>query len=174
VYEEEFVSEGFWKTAMDSRSFSYAEGTTGKPYGWLYQKSGLRNVIQASGKARDHWVSIVNEMLRPDPNRKHFISGEKNGSRLYVASSCKNLIREIESWTWRQVRRKDGTEKWVMLDSNDHGPSALGYLIQIPPRFLGNVFIQRKLAQSDPNNYWADPLQKRRQICVATLGYRAM
>jgi len=175
-FEEVFTREGFWKTAMDSRSFSYREGNTGIPYGELYRMNGIRNIVQASGKETEHWLPIVHALMLPDKNRINPFTGEQGSPRLFVSSRCINLRREIGGWGYRTVYRKDGTSREVPADSDDHGPKTLGYIVQIPPVYIGNMFKSGPKSQGySGGNYWADPLQKHKHKAKGDmLGYRPM
>lgn len=174
LYQEVFVREGFKATAMDGRSFDMPEKFTGKTYGWLYRQAGLRNLVKASGKHYDHWVPIVNSMFL---NAARAAKGEDiPGAKLWIFNTCVNLKRELMSWGYRESVREDKEDPETPRDKDDHGPTALGYMAQIPMRFMGNDYTGNAIPFRDPNNYWADPMNRpnvpeRRRTA---LGYRPM
>ena len=162
LYEEVFVREGIVRTALDGRSFKYPEKMTGKTYGWLYQQAGLKNLVPASYQFKEHWIPMLNEYFL---NSRKIAQGKipETEPCIYVFNTCTNLKREIEAWGWKKPPRgSDQVTTDTPEDKNDDGPTAMGYGVQIPLRFLGDLFSKKKKPiQRDPNDYWADPMKKK-------------
>lgn len=169
-WEENFDREAISKTAMDSRSFSLSDTHTGIAHGKLYQWAGLR-VKKAAGKFTDHWVPLLNQLLLPDPTHKHPVTGEVGAPHLYIFSCPENepLKREIEGWVYEEQkgRTEDKNPSEKPRDKDNHGPTAMGYGVMMGLKWDGGQGLwksgNKHVEARDPNNYWADPLIKRRR-----------
>ncbi len=164
AFNEVYRREVIFKEVMDSRSFSYDSGATGLSLGETYRTAGFRRLDKASGKIKAKWVPIVQEMLCPNPNQNHPITHQPGGSRLYIFNTCHPLRREIENWVYRPVRDEDKqNESEVPQDKDDHGPTALGYMVQIPLRYVqGSQGIFQNVSQKLPEDSLV--MIRRRQI----------
>lgn len=160
-YEEKFITEAVTKQAMDSRSFSLSDASSGKNYGWLYQQAGLRRLIKASGKNTEHWIPMVKELLAIDPERKHLITGEMGAPRLYVFNTCTNFYSEIMNYHWDENEKSKEDPREVPVKKDDHLMNAMAYAAMIPMRYYGSMF--QATSNYNPNNVWADPLQKKKK-----------
>lgn len=169
IYEEEYIA----RQALDSRSFSLPSSDVGRTHGWIYKQAGLRSVAKASGKHYDHWIPLLKHYLTRDPERENPVTHDKNAPQIYIFNNCTNLIREIKAWAWddKETDRENPKEKPV--DKDNHGITGLGYMIQIPMRYLGDIFHHGKRVHRDPDDYWRDPNLPRGRKPVDT-GYRSI
>lgn len=140
-YEEVYERERFHQQVLDGRSFALKDTNLGKPYGWIYRMAGLR-VQPASGKFSDHWIPMVQELMHVDAERKHSVTGEKGAPRFYVFSTPENVPfkQELESYAWATPKGDPDVVVERPEKKNDHGPNALGYAVQIPLRYHGNLY----------------------------------
>lgn len=142
MFEEIQSGEVYAKTVLDGRSFALTDTNTGKPYGYIYKTCGLP-VQPASGKNSQHWVPLLKEMLAPKLDDNHvFNKGVTCRPRLMIFRECVNLIREIEGWVWEEYRSggdwKNAKESPRKKD--DHGCTAMGYAVQIPLTWRGDIY----------------------------------
>jgi|GEM_PF-1879209 len=144
IYEERYLREQFHKQVMDSRSFALPDASSGKPHGWIYRAMGLM-VSPASGKFSAHWVPMVQELLHVDPERVHPVTKEKGAPRLFVfcLPECVPLKNELESYAWEVSKGDPDVDTDKPEKKNDHGPNALGYAVQIPLRYQGDIYASR-------------------------------
>lgn len=156
-YEEVYESEHFAKQVLDSRSFAGIDDGTSKPVGWLYKCAGM-NVTKASGLPCSEWVPLLEEYLTVDPNRKHLVTGKMGAPRMYVFNTCVNWRREVESWHMKETP-EGKNESESPADKDNHAMTATGYAIQIPLRFLGDVFQPKR--KSVPTEWWQEKQQKQ-------------
>ena len=164
MYEEVYRREFYAKASMDSRSFSLSDANTGKTYGWMYRAAGLTGIKKASGRALSHWGPLVQSMLKPDPQRRHIVTGEMGAPQLYIFSDCINTIREIGTWAWKDPKNDATTPKEEAEDRNNHAMTALGYAVQIPLRYQGDLYAREQEAGQRANT--------RARHARGELGYR--
>jgi hypothetical protein len=103
----------------------------------IYNRSGLK-VRKGSGHKMEIVIPVVQEYLRPDPERIfpswHRRAGEYGAPKLFVQSHLRWFIWEIEQYINETVRQRgrDGNE--VMGERprsrNDHLMTAMIYLLQ--------------------------------------------
>jgi phage terminase large subunit-like protein len=119
IYEEEQVSQRFFKSVLDGRSFSQKE--MGREIGWLYKAYGL-HVQPASGARSDEYVPAIKDLFRVDQERTHYVTGNKGAPKAYVLRSLVNFIREIEGWVWDTYESKSDEKnvKETPKKLNDH------------------------------------------------------
>ena len=171
-WEEEYITEAYAKQVLDSRSFAGTDDGTAKPVGWLYQCAGLK-VQPASGAHGDQWIPLLEEYLTVDPNRKNLVTEKLGGSRMYVFNTCRDWKSEIESWHWKAtVVGKNESDK--PEDVNNHAMTATGYGIQIPLRYLGDIFQpkNRQLAKGDKPWYIEKQEEERARRASQSGSYR--
>lgn len=137
-FEEKCIGEQFFKTVFDARSFTYPDASSGVPTNRVYALNGLR-VAQASGRNTEDSIPYVLEYMRVDPERKHHETKKFGAPKLYVFSTLKSFISEIEHYVYEEHRSKLGFEKNAKekpREKDDHLLDCLRYLLQIPPRYV--------------------------------------
>jgi hypothetical protein len=167
-FEEVYDTEVYAKQVLDGRSFAGLDDSTSKPVGWLYKCAGLK-VVPASTAHYEQWIPMFEEYLHVDPERVHLVTGKKGASRMYVFNTCVNWKREIEGWHWMDtIAGKNESDKPADIDN--HSMSASGYSIQIPLRFLGDIFqTGRNRVREKP---WYE--EKRQGQVVGSSQYRRL
>jgi hypothetical protein len=88
------------------------------------------------GTGYSNWIRYgidkISEKLKHRPGKVR-IDGrqdEKGAPSLYVTSNCTNLIRELETYRWREksvTQAQDLNEPDVPEKANDHSPDSLRY-----------------------------------------------
>lgn len=147
-YEEIQSKEAFQWTKMDARAFSQRNPSDEVLISKLYTMAGLK-MTQGSGAASENYVPILKEWFAIDPKKKHFVTGELGASRVYVFSTCTDLIRTIKRWTWeeRKTRSSERLAKESPSKKDDDLCDAMKMIILGKPRFVGNP------RMSDEGNY---------------------
>ena len=163
-YREEYLTEGYRDQVLDGRSFASGDPQTGKTIGSLYKASGL-HVIAASGKQGKDWIPLVNGAMQIQKERMHIDGKTKGAPQIYVFSTCVNLIREIEGYSYPPFDPdKDNESQMKPLKINDHGCTVLGYLHQLPLRYCadayapamsvsGNMYNRNTVSKRDDGEY---------------------
>ena len=122
-FEEVPKSNQFRWTKIDPRSAGKNLDDGGITIGRMYELGGIR-VQPGSGQTPNMMVPVVREYMKQDPDRKHIVTGEPGAPRLYITSTCKNLIKEIQGYVYEAVQRKDrrGKTSWQERpkQENDH------------------------------------------------------
>jgi hypothetical protein len=101
--------------------------------------AGLR-MKQGSGADSEHYVPILKEWFVVDPEKEHFVTGEKGAPRIYVFDTCTDVIKTIKRWTWaeRKTKSSERLAKESPTKVDDDLLDALKLVIQANPRFVGN------------------------------------
>jgi hypothetical protein len=166
-FEEVYEKENYAKQVLDSRSFAGMDDGTGKPVGWLYKTAGLR-VQPSSGARMEQWVPMLEEYLNVDEHRKHLVTGKMGAPRLYVFNTCSPFKMEIESWSMTETGAgKAESEK--PSDKGQHCMTSVGYALQIPLRFLGDIF---QTTQQQPRKWYEEVRSK--PMVMDNGGYRRL
>lgn len=75
-------------------------------------------------------INRVKEFLKPLANRRHLITHQMPGPKLYIFKNCVNLLWELPQYQWRKLRslaQRNSSEQ--ARDYNDHAVDSLRYLI---------------------------------------------
>lgn len=81
-------------------------------------------------------INRVCEYLRVDPERIHPLTGQRGSPRLFIFSSCQNLIREFPQYRWRQLKSVEmgsRNQPEEPLGVDDHALDALRYFLMSRP-----------------------------------------
>ena len=149
-------------TRSSSRSFSanfdWMRGRklsreSGLPLAKIYDFAGIR-MKKGSGHDSDHYVPILKEWFYVDPEKEHFVTGEKGAPRVYVFDTCVNFIRTIKRWVWveRKTKSSERLAKESPTKSDDDLCDCMKLMIQAKPMFRGN-------ALSSDTKYYADMVE---------------
>lgn len=162
VYErkrERIIGERYHRTVMDGRSCSFPDATSGYTVGEMYSICGL-NVLPASGKNTEDSIPIVKEWLRVDPVTKK--------TRVKIFSNCHHFIEELWGYVNEDyVSSKAGMEKNPKerpRKKDDHGPDCLRFMIQIPPKYIDDIWSGENVNQGRKQDFVVnirkDPITK--------------
>ena len=138
VYEEEFTSEDYASSALDSRSFGTKSDGVNKN-GIIYNDWGLY-CTPAKGKRDSYYVPLMRSWFRVDPDLKNPFTGKMGSPRIFVSDDCTHLIPELESLVFKgnsvdQNASEDPKKK------DDHCFDGLKYLLGEEPTYLGDDYM---------------------------------
>lgn len=112
--------QAFEWTRYDPLSGNRQNDQTGDTQVDILRKTGLENLLPGDSRMEQGIVEI-NELLRPDPNHVHPLTGKPGSPRLFVFNDCRRLQEEAGSWK----RDKRGRP----YDRHDHLCACLRYLV---------------------------------------------
>jgi len=108
----EFSTRGVYSTpATKEKSTSYNS--------WV--RFGIDKVRELLKRVPGHTVELLNKSI-----------DDKGRARLYISASCQNLIREFETYRWKEksvAQAQDINEPDVPEKANDHALDALRYVV---------------------------------------------
>ena len=139
-YEEQQYGESYQWTVFDARAFSSNASGEGILLSKLYGLAGLK-LKKGSGHDSDHYVPILKEWFRIDPDKKHFATGELGAPRIYVFNTCTDFIRTIKRWVWveRKTKSSERLAKESPTKNDDDLCDCMKLMIQANPQFRGNA-----------------------------------
>lgn len=142
-YEEIMNKESYQWTVFDARAFSSKQN--GVKLSKLYDMAGLK-VKQGSGHDSDHYVPLIKEWFVPDPNKKHFVTGEMGAPRIYVFNTCTDFIKTIKRWIWveRKTKSTERLAKESPTKNDDDLCDCMKLILQANPSFKGNARMSDK------------------------------
>lgn len=119
-----------------------------------YAEHGIR-AIKAPNAL---WPGIqrVKQMLQPD---------EDGVPRLFVFSTCTNLIRELLTYQWDPAATAAGAPRETPLKVNDHAVDALRYMVMMMPTEV------HRQAAATPETQHRDRQPRRRRVLSRAAGY---
>lgn len=136
-FEEQFDGDEFEWSALDGRSFAFADPNTKRTYGEMYESAGLICNAASGGRAK---IDIVKEFLSIDYDRPHLVSGNAGAPKVYIFSGCKMLLKELFSYVWaEQKETSSGITELKVRKKDDHAVNALEYLLTAFPTYLGDM-----------------------------------
>ena len=96
---------------------------------------------QGSGKDHSHYVPILKEWFNVDPEKDHFVTGEKGAPRVYVFNTCTDFIKTIKRWVWTERKTKSTARlaNESPTKEDDDLMDCCKIMIQAKPRFRGNA-----------------------------------
>lgn len=139
-YEEIQCGENYRWTKFDPRAFSAQQHESGLLLSKIYEMAGLK-LQKGSGRDSDHYVPVLKEWFFIDEEKEHFVTGDKGAPRIYVFSTCNDLIKTIKRWVWTERKTKSTARlaKESPTKEDDDLMDCVKYLIQGNPRFCGNT-----------------------------------
>jgi len=100
---EQYVRNYVLGTISDAASINKKLDDASHSIGDEYIRHGL--FVQPGTTQKPYQlVPLAAQLLEPDPRLTHIRTGECGGPRLYVFSTCRNFIREIENWRMKRQR----------------------------------------------------------------------
>jgi len=168
--EEVQCGESFQWTVFDARAFSQKQN--GVKLSKLYEMAGLR-MKQGSGADSEHYVPILKEWFVVDPEKEHFVTGEKGAPRIYVFDTCTDVIKTIKRWVWaeRKTKSSERLAKESPTKVDDDLMDALKLVIQANPRFVGNPRMGDKRFYDDMDTEWEEEKLITGRPLDASTGY---
>jgi hypothetical protein len=95
----------------------------------------------------------ITELLVPDDEHKHPVTGKLGAPHLYVYSTCINFIKEIEGYKWKKVKASENYKE-EPVDKDDHHMDGLnGFFTSRPTPVL------HKAPVKDPDAWWLRELE---------------
>lgn len=126
-------------TYLDSQSFSRTlmgqKGTPREDQIYSIADEYMDHGIFAVANQKDWEVghNRINELLSPDPNHVHPVTGKLGGPHLFVEDKCFHFVEEIESYKWKKARNIVADFREDPQDGNDHHMDGLnGFLASRP------------------------------------------
>jgi phage terminase large subunit len=107
-------------TRYDPLSGNQRNDQTGHTQAEVLKQHGMEDLLQGDPRVEQGIVEI-NELLRPDPNHTHPLTGKPGSPRTFVFSQCRRLQEEAGSWK-RDKRGRPG-------DRADHLCACWRYLV---------------------------------------------
>lgn len=140
MHEEIQSCERYEWTVFDARAFSTSSSDSGLKLSKIYNMAGLR-VTKGSGKDSDYYVPLLKEWFVVDPEKTHFVTGEKGAGRVYIFNTCTDLIRTIKRWIWveRKTKGNDPLRKESPIKKDDDLCDCMKLILQKNPRFRVGV-----------------------------------
>ena len=96
----------------------------------LYAQAGLY-LTEAPRQRTEPSVAAVNQLLLPDPEHFHPLTGYSNAPRIYCLRKCSHFRDEVSGWTYKP----NGKPR----EKNDHLMAALRYLVARRPHPAAKV-----------------------------------
>jgi hypothetical protein len=149
-------SQAFSKTQVRSPKELQANPNLDDLYSYADQYLDEDIFVMPNQKAWEAGYDRITELLVPDPNHKHPITGKPGAPHLYVYSSCVNFIHEIEGYKWKKVKASENYKE-EPVDKDDHHMDGLnGFFTSRPtphrheaPKKDPDEWLLRELAELD-------------------------
>jgi len=118
----------FW--LIDPSTAAKTREKDGMPWSVLEEYEDYGLYFTPANNEKLAGINRVKEFLKPLDTRKHHVTRETPGPRLYIFKNCVNLCMEFPQYQWRKMRglaQRNSPEQ--ARDFNDHAVDALRYLI---------------------------------------------
>lgn len=124
-----------WTVIDPSTHQTQSAGGTAERIIDQYRQAGL--TCEPGNNAVKDSIALIRHLLQPDPTRKfpawHPRAGEPGSPRLFFTADCTELLWELQSYQWKQVK-PGGSEREAPVAKHDHAIAALRYLLMRSPR----------------------------------------
>ena len=112
-------SQAFSKTQVRSPKELASSPNMDELYSYADQYLDEEIFVIPNQKAWEAGYDRITELLVPDPEHKHPITGRPGAPHLYAYNSCPNFIREIEGYKWKRVKASENYKE-EPVDKDDH------------------------------------------------------
>ncbi len=121
-------------------------------YADQYLEEGVH--LMPNQKDWDAGYDHITELLVPDPDHTHPVTGRKGAPHLYVLSNCTNFIHEIEGYKWKRVKASE-SYKEEPVDKDDHHMDGFNGLLTSRPAPVNHT-----PPEKDPDAWWIKDLEE--------------
>jgi hypothetical protein len=119
-YEERTTGEKYEMTLLDHAEF-HRDAVTGDSLDYQYVLGGLQ-VQPWTTLGQEARREMARKWLWVDRKERHFINHNEGAPRLYIFSTCENLIWEANKKTFKKAKSdKSGTPEKKIDNKDDHG-----------------------------------------------------
>ena len=139
-------------TVGDPRSLGKSLDNSDRTIQAEYRKYGLE-IRKGSGQPVEVLAMLLGEVMRPDPNRIHPVTGKPGAPRVFIFRSCEKTIWELKNWRMRPSRSViDGriVTKEKPAGENDHAIECLLLMAADEPQYVSDT--RRRRGQGDDDD----------------------
>jgi hypothetical protein len=139
IYEEDFTSEQYAESVMDSRSFGTKQDGA-NTIGNLYNEWGLY-CTKASGKRDNFMIPMVKSYFLVNDKLVNPFTNELGSPKIFIFNTCTNLRNELEGLVYKD-NAVNANASEDARKKNDHLFDALKYLLATDPCYMGDRYKQ--------------------------------
>jgi hypothetical protein len=160
-YTEKTSGEQYMFDVIDGRSFRSPDLNSRLTVGELYKIAGLQRMRPAPIQPIETTIPIIKELMRIDPEMRHYERKTQGAPKLYVFRTCPNVIKDIKGYRNKEDHSRNGVISEKPHSKNDHTLDALRYGVMMNPHYISSKPYKTTGENSDKKErtYWIKPLE---------------
>lgn len=151
-------NQAFSKTQVRNAKELAANPSLDELYSYADQYLDEEVFVLPNQKAWDAGYDRITELLVPDPNHKHPITGKPGAPHLYVFNTCDHFRNEIEGYKWKKVKASENYKE-EPVDKDDHHMDGINGFFTSRP-----ASAHHQEAPKDPDEWWMKELEQEERI----------